>query len=231
MAAIDPKKRRVTPPRQERSRATFERILDALEELLRTRRFEDITVRELVERSGTSTGSFYARFPTRETLLPALYDRYDADVHRRARATELESVEEETLEALVAAMMRRIVDRMFDRRWLTRAVALHARLHPEMIPAEQRRRRLALHARWRNELLRHRELISHPDPESAVAFGLFMTVTALREKIVFADAPHASSFELTRAQLAEEATRALLAYLGVDSTAPSNPGTRRDEEA
>jgi AcrR family transcriptional regulator len=224
MARIDPEKRRVSPPQQARSRATFDRILDTLEELLRTRRFEDITVRELVARSGTSTGSFYARFPTKETLLPALYDRYDADVHRRARELGGRPNEQATLEEHVAAVMRRVVDRMFDRRWLTRAVALHARLHPEMIPPEQRSRRLELHARWRGELLRHRHRMSHSDPESAVAFGLFMTVTALREKIVFADAPHASSFELSRERLAAEATQALLAYLGVETP---NTGTRK----
>lgn len=225
MAVIDPEKRRISPPLQARSRATFDRILDALEALLRTRRFEDITVRELVERSGTSTGSFYARFPTKETLLPALYDRYDADVHRRARKPRQEPPGDATLEEHVVAVMRRVVDRMYDRRWLTRAVALHARLHPEMIPLEQRRRRLELHAKWRDELLRYRHRMSHPDPESAVAFGLFMTVTALREKIVFADAPHASSFELSRDRLVDEATRALLAYLGVETP---DTGTRKE---
>lgn len=224
MARISPEKRRITPPKQARSRATFEHLLDALEELLRTRRFEDITVRELVLRSGTSIGSFYARFPTKETLLPALYDRYDATLHRTARSGPAPTDEDAPLEVIVAEMFRRVVDRMIRRRWLMRAVSLHARSHPELIPEEQRARRVDLHRAWRERLLRHRDRMSHPDPETAVAFGLFMTVTACREKLVFADAPHASSFELSRDGLVAEATRALLAYLGVDT---SDNGTRK----
>lgn len=211
-------KRRVVPPRQARSRETLERILDALQDLLRTKRFEEITVRELVERSGTSTGSFYARFPTKETLLPALYDRYDAEL-RRSTSRRSPAPDDASLEEVVQGIARRVVDRMLERRWLTRAVSLHARQHPELLPDELLERRHELHARWRAQLLRHAERISHPDPETAVAFGLFMMITAIREKLVFADAPHASSFELSPDRLADEGARALLAYLGVESPA------------
>jgi len=209
-------KQRVVPPRQARSRATLERILDALQDLLRTKRFEEITVRELVERSETSTGSFYARFPTKETLLPALYDRYDTEL-RRSTSRRSSAPDDTSLEEVVRGIARRVVDRMLERRWLTRAVSLHARQHPELLPDELLARRRELHAEWRAQLLRHSDRISHPNPEIAVAFGLFMMITAIREKLVFADAPHASSFELSPDRLADEGARALLGYLGVES--------------
>lgn len=208
-------KRSVSPPLQARSRETYDRILDALESLLATKRFEEITVRELVRRSGSSTGSFYARFPSKETLLPALYERHDRGLHARtANKRGAEGATGETLEETVRAAIRGVVDRYQRRKWFVRAVALHARQHPELITDETRRRRNALHVEWRARLLRHREEITHPDPETAVAFGLFMTITACREKIAFADAPHAASFDLPAERLVEESTRALLAYLG-----------------
>src|SRR5262245_60015512 len=64
------------PPAQARSRATLERLLDATETLLRTRRFEDIEVDEIVRRARSSVGSFYARVGSKDALLPPLYERY-----------------------------------------------------------------------------------------------------------------------------------------------------------
>lgn len=204
-------------PKQERSRRTAGRILDALEELLQEKAFESITVRELLARSRTSAGSFYARFPTKEALLPVLYDRHDARVHAGIDAWKQDPARGrlETIEALARALAANIVRSHRQRRWFQRAVALHARTHPEMIPAEQRRRRERVHRAWQDELLRFRARIGHPDPERAVAFGLFMVVSACREKVVFSDAPLATSFTLTDAQLADELARALLAYLDV----------------
>lgn len=203
----------VSPPKQKRSLGTYNRILDALDDLLQKQRFEDITIREIVHRSGTSTGSFYARFPTKDALLPALYARYDGQLHSLSSEQDPTGA---TLEQLVEAILRRIIDRLRRRRWLTRAVALHARLHPELIPAEMRRRRNALHREWRELVLAHRARIGHPDPESAVALGLFTVITACRERIVFPDAPHASSFALSDDRLVEEMVRCFLNYLEVE---------------
>jgi AcrR family transcriptional regulator len=206
-------------PKQERSRRTAERVLDALEELLREKSFEAITVRELLARSRTSAGSVYARFPAKDALLPVLYDRHDARVHAGVDAWMRDPARERvgSLEARVAELAAQVVKDHRERRWFKRAVALHARTHPEMIPPDQRRRRERVHRAWQDELLRFRDRIGHPDPERAVAFGLFMLVSTCREKVVFGDAPLATSFKLTDAQLADELARALLAYLDVPS--------------
>src|SRR5947209_5706863 len=65
----------IREPKQARSRQTFDRLLDATEALLREKEFAAITIAEIVQRAGASTGAFYARFPAKEALLPALYDR------------------------------------------------------------------------------------------------------------------------------------------------------------
>ncbi len=79
----------VIAPRQSRSQATLERLLYAAEELLNTQTFEEITVADIVERAGSSVGSFYARFPTKDALLIALLELY----HNQAVASLVEMSE------------------------------------------------------------------------------------------------------------------------------------------
>lgn len=51
-------------------------MLDAAEELLRFGGADALTVDAVIERAGTSTGSFYARFGSREGLFVALHERF-----------------------------------------------------------------------------------------------------------------------------------------------------------
>src|SRR5271165_3271865 len=74
-----PDKLDVIAPRQvkqARSRKTLDRFLQATRDILYEKEFADITVAEIVQRAGSSCGAFYARFPSKEALLPALYDAY-----------------------------------------------------------------------------------------------------------------------------------------------------------
>src|SRR5262245_53720095 len=60
--------------KQARSQKTLDRFLQATREILCEKEFAEITVAEIVQRAGSSCGAFYARFPSKEALLPALYD-------------------------------------------------------------------------------------------------------------------------------------------------------------
>ena len=59
-------------PKQDRSRKTLEAILKATRYLIERKDFSAISISDIVERSGTSNGSFYARFPDKVSLLVAL---------------------------------------------------------------------------------------------------------------------------------------------------------------
>lgn len=74
------------PPKQRRSQQTLERILLAAEELLREKCFDDVSVAEIVARAHSSSGSFYARFPDKRTLLHALHERFGERVRRETDA-------------------------------------------------------------------------------------------------------------------------------------------------
>ena len=65
----------IHPPRQARSEETLERLLDAAEELLAERGFDEITVPEIASKAKSSVGAFYARFKDKDGLLHALHQR------------------------------------------------------------------------------------------------------------------------------------------------------------
>ena len=113
--------------------------------------------------------------------------------------------------------MRRIVRiavRGYRReRGLIRALALHARSHPEQITSHQRRHRGWLYDRITELLRERRDEITHPSPAAAIRLGLLFVGAACRDKILFADAPHPRSVDCDDAELAAELTRAFLAYL------------------
>lgn len=71
----EPNAARVNPPKQSRSRRTLERIVGASLEILESDGPEGLTVQAIVDRAGSSVGSFYARFSGKEDLLDYLGER------------------------------------------------------------------------------------------------------------------------------------------------------------
>lgn len=59
-------------PKQGRSRQSFERIIEGTIDLLRERSYDQITLAEICERSGVSTGSLYGRVAGKDELLRAV---------------------------------------------------------------------------------------------------------------------------------------------------------------
>src|SRR5215211_2258838 len=115
---------RVQPPLQDRSRRTLDSIGRAVEELLATRSFDDISVADIVRQARCSVGSFYARFTGKEDLLPYLYQRYDADLRPRMQARIASMpLQHLSFRETVGLVADQTVDMYLERRHLLRAVA------------------------------------------------------------------------------------------------------------
>ena len=69
----------VKVPQQTRSRITQERLLDALEGLLRERSIHEVTVAEIAAAAGVTTGAIYRRFKDKRALLQAAFQRFLVD--------------------------------------------------------------------------------------------------------------------------------------------------------
>lgn len=202
----------VRPPLQDRSRDTYERILDAAERLLAARDFDALRVDEILAEADVSTGSFYARFADKEALLSALLARYREDLEQGGGAPKATAALPATLEARARAEVRQRIRRYRKRAGLIRTVALEYRRDPDGGAATTRLTRLAV--RGLIEFFRpclHE--IGHADPERAILRGTYFVAAICRDRILFGRSPHASSVALPQSQLEDELTRLLIIYL------------------
>lgn len=74
-------------PRQSRSRATVEAILEATARILVEQGYEALTTNHVALRAGVSVGSLYQYFPNKQSLVRALLDRHLAEAVAMRPAT------------------------------------------------------------------------------------------------------------------------------------------------
>ena len=201
-------------PQQDRTIAGLERILRATERLLQKRHFEDIGITQILKASGVSASSFYARFHSKEDVLPLLYADYSArerqDAAARFDPARLRGLD---LGARILFLTQEAVHTYRKRRGLLRTVALLARSRPQSVSREALGERTEQYEAAAALLLECHAKIRHPEPARAVPAGILMVLAACRDKILFAEAPHPSSVRLSDDELARELARALFAYL------------------
>lgn len=201
-------------PCQARSADTLHRLLTATERLLAERHFEDISIHEILVASEVSAGSFYARFRSKDDLLPHLYADYSNALRERMAAnTDPALWRDLGLAARIRALVAQAVRAYRARPGLLRAVALLARARPQAVAKSALRERDDQYRSAAALLLECRDEIRHPDATLAVQTGIFFVLAACRDKILFADAPHPASLKITDDQLASELAHALHAYL------------------
>jgi AcrR family transcriptional regulator len=180
----------VVEPLQDRSRRTYEAILEATEALLREKSFEEITVLEIVRTGGVSIGSFYARFASKESLLPVLYQRYEERISKRAAELSGEIERARTLLDACLAVTRSLAGVFQANPNLMRAIILLARSNPDR-PRELSPRRREIHAAMEQALLRFRRTAPAERLLTAIRTAVFSVVCALRESILYPHAPFA----------------------------------------
>jgi AcrR family transcriptional regulator len=201
------------PPKQARSRETLGRLLDAAEDLLEQRAWDEITISDIVTRAGSSVGSFYARFPSKDDLLAELLERYHDDT--RSALSEIlgaESWAELCLEARVHHVTSRVVDTCRRRRGLLRlrhqrrlaGAGREAALEPD----RDRRTVRGLAALFEG----CEDEIRRPEPEQALLFAL-RTIDAVVAAAVAFDEISDSFGPLEAATLEREVADMVLAYL------------------
>ncbi|MFL5385458.1 MAG: TetR/AcrR family transcriptional regulator [Longimicrobiaceae bacterium] len=205
------------PPRQERSRETLARLLDAAEAVLAEGGLEAATVPAIAKRAGLSVGAVYRRFPDKDALLRAVYFRMIARARERNAANmNPELYAAMPLETVLRAMVRGIVQHYRENRTLLQAMHQYAETHGD---AEFRRRAAGLNddalAQLAALVSARRDEIRHPDPDAAVRFALLMVGLVLRG-VLLRTQSLPGAFLRDDVSLEEELTRMVLGYLGVE---------------
>jgi AcrR family transcriptional regulator len=201
-------------PKQARSRLTVHRLISATEALLGQGGLEAATVPAIASLAGVSVGVVYRRFPDKDNLLRAVYDRF----FERARELHFHRVGERgyfdmTLPQRVHDIVRNMAEFYRTNRGVLRALQRYARTHPDgtfrRSVRKDNRARMQMLAQV---LLAHREQMHHPHPEGAVELALLTIASVLNTILLEAESP--GDFR-TPEHLDEELTRMVLGYLGV----------------
>lgn len=113
---------RVNAPKQARSAESLERILTALEHLLRRKSFDEITMADIEKESGCGLASIYARFRNKNSILAALHEttseRFKQGIDE---ATDPERWKGRSRQKAAAALARGLVSHYSSNRHLMRA--------------------------------------------------------------------------------------------------------------
>lgn len=236
----------VRPPRQERSRKTLERLVRAALEIISEEGVGGATIAAIVERAGSSVGSFYARFDGKDDLLHYLEERVWRKASKRwtdARASR--SWEGLDLEGVVRSVVELLVRIHREDAGTRRALGRDA--VGEELGEEARRFHALLAEEVRELILLRRESIRHPSPEQAARVAYGWAVGGIRELLRAGQGSMpghrgggpdrrpdggsgagsdggAEGGALEPEVVAEEITRGLVAYLAGGVEPPEDPG-------
>jgi AcrR family transcriptional regulator len=201
------------PPQQTRSRESLERVLAAGQQLLEEEGWEGFTVQEVSRRAKVSIGSIYARAPSKEALILAVYDRAVEEIAREnAEAlTEDGAWEAMRTRELIVEAVREMGRQMLNHELILRRIMNRAPVDA-VIRARGDAQIRRLGERW-EELLRRRESeYRHPEPDLAIEVAFRMVFATVARRVALGaqfGAPH----EVPDQRLLDEVGRAVAAYL------------------
>jgi AcrR family transcriptional regulator len=201
----------VRPPKQRRSRESYERVLDAAHALLEENGFEGLTVQEVAARSGVSVGAIYERFGNKETLLQAVHARLMESMSAVGDGAGDPAAMADGAAAAIAAVVTGMARIMNDNRKALRAF-MHLGAVDEVISARGSEASIALGKTFKRALMPHASEFRHPDPNVAVDVAFRMAYSTLARQVMYGPV-FESDRRLPWKRLVDELGVACAAYL------------------
>jgi AcrR family transcriptional regulator len=182
----------VRAPKQERSRRSFDKAVDAAIALLVERGSDSFTLIEVAERAGVSTGSIYTRVASKDDLLRFAHAREMARLAQETEATfGAEPPAGESFSGAVARVIRQLAGLLQGHAPVLGAFMNRASQDPAISETGK-----ALHYRtveyFCSALLTRREDISHPDADHAVDWSCTVVYSVLARWLGLGTEPTAS---------------------------------------
>ena len=214
----------VQPPQQERSRASFERVLQAATSLLAEEGYDGFTLAEVSKRAGVSIGSIYARVKSKDDLFYVLQDRYMTGAEDRPMLQDAAAWSELSAPELVRELVREFGEVFHQNEPLLR-VFMHRGIVDPNVAARSSVSVSRFHDQVEAILLARRDAIAHDDPELAIDVAFRMAGTLARQIM------YGPTFESHRViawdTLVAELGRACTAYLLGEAAPPAAAASTR----
>jgi AcrR family transcriptional regulator len=219
---------KVRTPQQNRSRASFDRVLDAASSLLAERGHERFTLQEVSRRSGVSIGSIYCRVDSRRQLLHSVQDRFVATINvEHSQLIDSVRGKAKTLCEIIPPLVRGVSDLLSRNAPILRAFMALSKLDSR-IERVGKKSYDDLSLKVRSLLLEYAGEIRHPSPEHAVEFCFDVMYVLLGGFLGFGN--DVGTAESDWSQLAEELGIVCSAFLLADwKKIPGNPRRFRIE--
>ncbi len=211
-----------SPPRQARSRASEQRLLDAAEIVLVRDGIERTTLHDIAKQARMSPANVYRRFRDKEALLRAVFRRFN----QRSEAATAAAFDPETVRPLglvrfAQQMIPGMVAGFRAQARLSRVAVEFSQQNWELdFVRKARQSEARSFERMVQTFLMWHDQIRHPDPEYAVRFAFATVACILREIILFDRAyVFADIVAVDDESLKCELPRLFLRYLGVHDEA------------
>ncbi|WP_186291272.1 TetR/AcrR family transcriptional regulator [Nitrospirillum viridazoti] len=164
---------------QSRSKASYERMLAAAQDLLKIHGNDEFTLTDVSRVGKVSVGSIYCRFDSKDDLIRAVQDRVQANIQQEQQQLIARvALETGNLHDLVAALTAGMAEHLRHHADILRAMMLRANHDPVVAQLGKTSHQAAI-ADIKLAILRYREDIAHPDPERAVQAGFNIMYAAL----------------------------------------------------
>lgn len=197
-------------PRQSRSRATVEAILEAATEVLNREGYDETSTNKIAARAGVSIGSLYQYFPNKDVIIGELQRRHQVDM-LSLMDSAFATATQEPLTQAVRVIIRAALD---THRLAPEMHRVFAEVVPPTINAEPRSRlQRFIEDRLRVWIVSREDLRALGDPDLAV-----MMIMELVENVIHRVVAEPTRWRADADHVELELTAMIVAYL-----APRDP--------
>jgi AcrR family transcriptional regulator len=217
------------PASQQRSRETRDKLITALDELLREKDFAAISVAEIANRAGVSVASIYQRFDNRNAavaILIALYLRRVTQWWSDLSPSASGSVGPASLREAVVLVGHAAWRQSDDLRYVMRPAYLQSRLHPDLLDEHWRTQEEHALRGFQSLLKDHVDEIRHPDLTRAASMVAYFFNLMFLGRLLHPEGMSGWKLPASGDEFAEELADFVCGYLGAIPSSDPQAGEK-----
>jgi AcrR family transcriptional regulator len=199
-------------PKQGRSRQSFDRIIEATIDLLRERSYDQITLAEICQLAGVSTGALYGRVTGKDELLRAVqvrfFERLDQAFTEEAQRIAAQAHD---LAQVVPAVVAGLGNLLKENASVLRSFMLRGAAD-EVIGAAGKKSAYENHAKFSRLVEACKAEIRHPNPARAIEASMLL-IYATQARFLGLDSFGGKGEARGWEELLEDLSDMMLAYL------------------